>query len=91
MALIRGQNSDFPCPVCLVPNECQHDLSTKYDMRSADSMKTVYENADDLNAKEGEELLKSFGLRAVEVMCLISNSVTALIFNLELCFRMCFG
>lgn len=34
-------------------------------------MKTVYEDADDLNAKKGEDLLKSYGLRAVEVMCLI--------------------
>jgi hypothetical protein len=44
MALIRGANSNFPCPVCLVPRGemCMGGMSTGW---TTETMKKVYDEA----------------------------------------------
>jgi len=68
MALIRGINSHFPCPVCLVPGEKLSDLSLTFPLRTTEKMKAVYEEANKLpSVAEKEAILKEFGLRDVKV------------------------
>ena len=67
MTLIRGLQSYAPCPVCLVPWDKLTNLSVNYELRTKDRMQEVYNEAQSLNAAEKEELLKSYGLRDVEV------------------------
>jgi hypothetical protein len=63
MALIRGINSHFPCPVCLVPGEKLSDLSLTFPLRTTEEMKAVYEEANKLSSvAEKEAILKEFGL-----------------------------
>ena len=51
MALIRGTNSNFPCPVCLVPNEKLHD-GIVYDCRTSESMEEVYKTAEAMSVEQ---------------------------------------
>lgn len=67
MALTRGITSNFPCPVCLVPREEQHDVTKTFNLRSTDEMHEIYTLSQDLSAKDREEYLKDVGLRNVEV------------------------
>jgi hypothetical protein len=68
MALIRGINSLFPCPVCLVPGDKLSDLSVTFPLRTTEAMKAVYEEANNApNAAEKEAILKESGLRDVKV------------------------
>ena len=68
MALIRGTNSHYPCPVCLVPAEDLSNLSKVYPLRTTEKMKEVYETAQRAETMaEKEALLKDYGLRNVEV------------------------
>ena len=67
MALVRGTNSKFPCPVCLVPQEelCK---GIEYPHRTTETMRQVYDDAiGATSAKVKEELLKNHGLRGIEV------------------------
>lgn len=67
MALTRGPNSNFPCPVCLVPKEEIHK-GVVYTLRTTKTMEGVYYQAEKMNtAEESEKLLKSYGLRKIEV------------------------
>ena len=68
MTLIRGINSHFPCPVCLVPAEDLSNLSKVYPLRTTEKMKEVYETAKRADTMaEKEVILKDYGLRNVEV------------------------
>jgi hypothetical protein len=68
MALIRGINSHFPCPVCLVPAEKLSDLSLSFPLRTTETMRAVYETANKADsAAEKEAILKEYGLRDVKV------------------------
>jgi hypothetical protein len=68
MALIRGVRSHFPCPVCLVPQDLQWDLSKEFDLRTqAASEKIFLEAMDKPNAEQRDAHLKKYSLRAVEV------------------------
>ena len=70
MALIRGSNSDFPCPICLVSKEkmCKGRV---YAVRTTKTMKEVYKKASKLKTvKDRETHLKKYGLRGIKV-CLI--------------------
>ena len=71
MALVRGTRSKFPCPVCLVPAEgmCTGTLGT---LRTTESMKQVYHEAEEMETTEREDLLKSYGLRYVVVCQVLS-------------------
>lgn len=67
MALTRGTNSNFPCPVCLVPNEKLHE-GVIYDLRTSESMEGVYNTAGAMRtAKDREKYLKGYGLRYIKV------------------------
>jgi hypothetical protein len=72
IALIRGTNSKFPCPICLVPNDQLTNLTDKFALRTTELMKKVYDEAQLLNLTEREQLLKEHGLRNVEVTTSIS-------------------
>jgi hypothetical protein len=67
MALIRGLNGLYPCPICLVPYDQQSDLSKSHTLRTAAHTKGIYEAGLQVTAVEREELLKSEGLRNVAV------------------------
>jgi len=68
MALIRGINSHYPCPVCLVPAEDLSDLSKIYPLRTTEKMKEVYETAQGAETMAAKEvILKEYSLRDVEV------------------------
>jgi hypothetical protein len=67
MALTRGVNSLFPCPTCLVPKAEIHDLRVFHELRTSERMQAIWKEALELNAMDREELLKSYGLRDVEV------------------------
>ena len=68
MALIRGINSHYPCPICLVPAKDLSDLSKIYPLRTTEKMKEVYETAQGAGTiAEKEVMLKEYGLRNVEV------------------------
>lgn len=66
MCLIRGTNSKFPCPICLAPLEELSELSKTFPTRTADQAKDALAHYRRNNA-EGEVILKSLGLRPVEV------------------------
>ncbi|KIM45701.1 hypothetical protein M413DRAFT_430427 [Hebeloma cylindrosporum] len=67
MALIRGLNSHFPCPVCLVPDKELSDLSKTFKLRTTQDMKAVYEKANEaVTAGDKEVILKEYGLRDVK-------------------------
>ena len=68
MALIRGIRSHYPCPVCLVPADKLSDLSLSFPLRTTETMRTAYENANEADsAAEKEAILKEYGLRDVKV------------------------
>ena len=67
MALTRGKDSGFPCPVCLVPKN-QTCTGAMGDLRTTESMERIYKSAKAMDsADERENLLKSYSLRDVEV------------------------
>ncbi|KAJ6518357.1 hypothetical protein DFH09DRAFT_1264672 [Mycena vulgaris] len=67
MALIRGLQGLYPCPICFVPWNEQSDLSTEHPLRTGKESEEILENARALRtAAEREELLKDHGLRDVE-------------------------
>ncbi|KAJ7116962.1 hypothetical protein C8R44DRAFT_832414 [Mycena epipterygia] len=67
MALIRGLQGNYPCPICFVPWNEQSDLSTEHPLRTGKESEEILRNA---RAKrtlgEREDLLKDNGLRDVE-------------------------
>ena len=68
MSLTRGSSSNFPCTRCLIPAGEQGDPSGHGDARTSASMQAVIQDArqQDL-VKDREALLKSFGLRDIDV------------------------
>jgi hypothetical protein len=74
MALIRGLKGLYPCPMCLVPQEQQSDLSQIFPLRTQQGSEALFHQAQALNRVEDKErLLKSQSLRMVKVcsLCLI--------------------
>jgi len=67
MALTRGVNALFPCPTCLVPKVDIPNLGVFHELRTSPQMEAIWRGALELSATEREELLKSYGLRDVEV------------------------
>lgn len=67
MALIRGGNSDFPCPICLASKAKMCDGST-HPLRTSESMQKVYLEARAMDSEtQRDKHLKAHGLRNVEV------------------------
>ncbi|PPQ82862.1 hypothetical protein CVT24_008300 [Panaeolus cyanescens] len=71
MALIRGINSLFPCPICLVPDESLGDMLhapwPKRDMETTKQLVRQYTSAGTKkDIKRADEQLKKQGLRGIE-------------------------
>ncbi|KAJ7460514.1 hypothetical protein B0H11DRAFT_2286132 [Mycena galericulata] len=67
MALIRGLQGLYPCPICFVPWNEQSDLSIEHPKRTAKGSEEILEDARAERTAAGrEEHLKDHGLRDVE-------------------------
>lgn len=88
MALIRGTQSKYPCPVCLVPKD-EMCKGTLYPHRTTESMMKVYNEAMKENTVEKQEKsLKKSGLRGIEVGKILTCLGTC---TYTIHYRMCFG
>jgi hypothetical protein len=68
MALIRGVQSLFPCPRCLIPEHDLGDLSKTAPLRTSVNTQATLQNArGERLLGEKEETLKAVGLRDVDV------------------------
>lgn len=67
ISLIRGHGSKCNCIVCLAPSESCSDLSQYFPLRTAEQSQAVVEEARSLRGDAAEALLKSYGLRNVDV------------------------
>lgn len=70
MALTRGVNGSFPCPVCLVPNAEQSILSRWHQLRISTVMERLWTDTQNMTATDREDSLRSVGLRDVQVLLL---------------------
>ena len=87
MALIRGTNSVSPCPRCLVKSEEMADPSVDSQRRtSAVTKATIADASRKKRAAEREEILKSAGLRNVEVSYECSDPMYILMVILRMSF-----
>ncbi|RDB28873.1 hypothetical protein Hypma_015251 [Hypsizygus marmoreus] len=67
MALTRGLNAKFPCPICLVPDDKLMDLEEVFTPRTSESMIQVFNEAQEMRTiKDLDAHLQSYGLRNVE-------------------------
>ncbi|KAJ6572551.1 hypothetical protein DFH09DRAFT_916657, partial [Mycena vulgaris] len=74
MALIRGLQGLYPCPICFVPWNEQSDLSTDHLVRTGNGSQEIVEQARAQHtAADRDELLKDNGLRD-NVFWKISNT-----------------
>lgn len=67
MGLNRGFGGKMPCPICLVGPDQLLDVNKTYDLRTAEAIQLLFEQAKNMNISEAEELFKKYGLRAVQV------------------------
>ncbi|KAJ3555947.1 hypothetical protein NM688_g2296 [Phlebia brevispora] len=65
MLLTRGNNGLFPCPVCLIPHDKQHNLDLFWPRRNTEEAKAIVQNYN-LSSTVKNQLLKNLGLRDVE-------------------------
>ena len=71
MALTRGVKGLFPCPVCLVPQSEQSDLTKSYKLRTAEESKSIVVKAlKEPNASRQNQMTKLQSLRPVMVQFL---------------------
>lgn len=74
MSLTRGVKSHFPCPRCLIPADEQGVFpSARAAARTTTGTKSTVEEARQLGSGEKEELLKSVGLRDIDVSVVFSS------------------
>ncbi|KAK7677045.1 hypothetical protein QCA50_020010 [Cerrena zonata] len=62
----RGTNSNFPCPICLIPADQLFNLLQDYPIRTALISEALVKQARILSREDGEELLKSYGLQDID-------------------------
>jgi len=67
MGLNRGFMGLKPCPVCYVPKNQLHDFSKSWPLRNGHETQKIIAESKELNAAAGEELLKSHGIRPIDV------------------------
>ena len=77
MALTRGVSSLFPCPCCLIPKEEQGESSGCTAARTSADVQETIEDTRKQKAGEKEEILKSQGLRDINIRNL-SHSLSTL-------------
>jgi hypothetical protein len=71
MALIHGEKGKFLCPICLVPQDQQSDLTTTHKLCTTEDTREIYEQSLTLLAAMHKELLKSYGMRNVAVSTVV--------------------
>lgn len=73
MNLTRGEGGNFPCPICYVPHHEQAQLTNVYELRTMRETQEIIKQASDpaRTKANAEELLKSKGLRLLEVFLAI--------------------
>ena len=74
VAATRGTTSLFPCPICLIPRDKLLDLFEDYPIQTALSAEALVKQARAMSQKAGNALLKTQGLRDVDVSFLFNNS-----------------
>lgn len=68
MALTRGVNGHYPCPVCLVPQSEQSNLDQSHPLRTAEESKSIVVKAlKEKNATKQNKITKGQSLRPVMV------------------------
>jgi hypothetical protein len=67
MSLTCGVGSKFPCPVCLVPDASLANIKEVYAPHTAEETQAIIKQAANMNITNSEALLKSYGLRPVQV------------------------
>jgi hypothetical protein len=73
MNLTRGEGGKCPCPVCYVPHDEQSDLTKTHKPRTAVETEQIYRLASSQTTQVAREnLLKSKGMRMLEVIILLS-------------------
>ena len=81
MSLTRGRTSNFPCTRCLIPHDDQGVYPpVRANARTSTTSREIIEEARLLPVGKQEELLKSFGLRDVDV-CVILSFVPPLLYS----------
>jgi hypothetical protein len=77
----HGVGCKQPCPVCHVPDVELHDCrKARWPLRTGIEIQGIIDQAHQLSATEGEELLKANGLRPIELsnLCLILSLINVL-------------
>ena len=67
MALNRGFMGLKPCPVCHVPKNELHDFGKSWPLRTGLETQNIIAESKALTSAAGEQLLKSNGLRPIDV------------------------
>lgn len=68
MALIRGLKGLYPCPICLISNDDQSNLSVIFTLRTQHDSKALVDDAlESATAEAAEAILKTQSLRPVKV------------------------
>jgi hypothetical protein len=67
MGLIRGYMGLQPCPVCHVPKSQLHDFAKSWPLRNGLETQKIIAESKTFKAAEREQLLKSYGLRPIDV------------------------
>lgn len=71
MALTRGANALYPCPICLVPKKEIINLSATHPLRTTATMRQAWLNSREIETAAGrDEALQQYGLRDVDVSVL---------------------
>lgn len=83
MSLIRGFGGKCPCPICLVPDDKLSNLSLDYEHRTTEKMQSILDDANSMDhKKDGENLLKSVGLRGIDASIFPSSKIRIVTLNL---------
>ncbi|KAJ3563065.1 hypothetical protein NP233_g9182 [Leucocoprinus birnbaumii] len=66
MALIRGYQGSYPCPICLIPAKQQHEITKRHPLRTQEQSKEAVVGASRASTKQdAEKILKEKSLRPV--------------------------
>jgi len=89
MALIRGFQRLCPCPVCLVPNNEQCNITGNYKLQTSVETQQLVERAKACRTEvQREEILKAEGLHPIEVRASVyccSDEILINVFDLVEC------
>ncbi|KAF8884449.1 hypothetical protein BD779DRAFT_1674068 [Infundibulicybe gibba] len=66
VALTRGAQSHFPCPICYIPSDMLSNLRVKYKRRTAKGTRAILREAAKHSKTDAERLLQQRGLRHIQ-------------------------